>query len=177
MQRVATGVVEAFTQALSRLEVTWTRTPPGGLGAALREAVAPPAVAPASLFERFGIEEEAVFEEAGITLQPTVAQLQAARTGVTEACLGVADYGSLLLRNAPDGAEPVSLFPERHVAVLRAADIVPDLPAAFGWLGRALREAKSSFVIATGPSATADMGALVRGAHGPKTVHVIIVEE
>jgi len=30
--------------------------------------------------------------------------------------------------------------------------------------------------MATGPSATGDMGALVQGVHGPSEVHVIVVE-
>jgi L-lactate dehydrogenase complex protein LldG len=32
-------------------------------------------------------------------------------------------------------------------------------------------------VFATGPSATADMGELVYGAHGPREVAVLLVEE
>ncbi|TKX83368.1 hypothetical protein EXE43_24625, partial [Halorubrum sp. SS5] len=32
-------------------------------------------------------------------------------------------------------------------------------------------------VFATGPSATADMGGLVHGAHGPKEVHVVLLRE
>jgi len=31
--------------------------------------------------------------------------------------------------------------------------------------------------LATGPSATADMGALVRGAHGPERVHVLLIDD
>jgi L-lactate dehydrogenase complex protein LldG len=31
------------------------------------------------------------------------------------------------------------------------------------------------FVFITGPSATADMGPLVRGVHGPHRLHVIVV--
>lgn len=169
---------DVFLEALDRLEVGWTRVPAqADLAAALAEVLVPPAVAATTLFDGGdGEDGEALCDDLGVVHSPTVEELRAARTGVTAAVLGVADYGSLLIENAPDGTEPVSLFPEKHVAVLRAEAIVPDMPAAFRWLGRALRERKASFVFATGPSATADMGALVRGAHGPKTVHVIIVE-
>jgi L-lactate dehydrogenase complex protein LldG len=51
------------------------------------------------------------------------------------------------------------------------------MPEAFSWLGERIREDRGSAVVATGPSATADMGALVRGAHGPKEVHVVILDE
>ena len=99
-----------------------------------------------------------------------------ARTGVTAAALGVADYGSVVLRSDREGTEPVSLYVDRHVAVVRASDVVPDMPAAFERLGPLLRDGASA-VLATGPSATADMGALVKGAHGPKTVHVVVLDE
>lgn len=111
-----------------------------------------------------------------VTTAPTPTALNAAVTGVTGASLAIAEYGSLLLRADEAGSEPISLFVDRHVAVLRAEDIVPDMPAAFEWLGPELREERDSVIVATGPSATADMGALVQGAHGPKTVAVVIVE-
>ncbi len=86
-----------------------------------------------------------------------------------------------MLESTPDGAEQTSLFPDLHVAVLRASDVLPDMGAAFERLGPRLREGRTpganrSAIIATGPSATADMGALVRGAHGPREVHVVILE-
>ena len=111
-----------------------------------------------------------------VTTSPTPTELNAAVTGVTAASLAIAEYGSLLLRADTAGSEPISLFVDRHVAVLRAEDIVPDMPAAFEWLGSELRETRDSVVVATGPSATADMGALVQGAHGPKAVEVVVVE-
>jgi L-lactate dehydrogenase complex protein LldG len=101
--------------------------------------------------------------------------LDAATTGVTAAGLAIADYGSLLLRATPDGSEPVSLFPDLHVAVLRASDIVPDMETALSRFGEDCRDRRQSAIVATGPSATADMGALVRGAHGPTEVHVVVV--
>jgi L-lactate dehydrogenase complex protein LldG len=45
---------------------------------------------------------------------------------------------------------------------------------AFAALDEELQDMRDSFILATGPSATADMGALVQGAHGPKEVEVII---
>ena len=119
---------------------------------------------------------DAIDLPSSVTTDPTPAELNAAVTGVTGASLAIAEYGSLLLRADAAGSEPISLFVDRHVAVLRAADIVPDMPAAFEWLGPKLRDARESVVVATGPSATADMGALVQGAHGPKTVEVVIIE-
>ncbi|PSP55949.1 hypothetical protein BRC73_08695, partial [Halobacteriales archaeon QH_7_66_37] len=112
---------------------------------------------------------------AAVTTDPTPAELSAAATGVTAASLAIADYGSVVLRAGEHGSEPISLFTDHHVAVLHEDDIVPDMESAFAWLGGTLRESRDSAIIATGPSATADMGALVQGAHGPKTVEVLVV--
>ena len=65
--------------------------------------------------------------------------------------------------------------PDPNVAVVREDAIVPDMTAAFSWFGERFREERESAIIATGPSATADMGELVLGAHGPKDVHVVVV--
>jgi L-lactate dehydrogenase complex protein LldG len=96
---------------------------------------------------------------------------------VSAARIAVADYGSVVLRATEDGAEHVGLFVDRHVPVVRAADVVPTMAEAIERLGPLVREERSSHVVATGPSATADMGELVRGAHGPKEVHVLVVDE
>ncbi|MFC7228658.1 LUD domain-containing protein [Salinirubellus salinus] len=110
-----------------------------------------------------------------VRTDPTPAELDEAVTGVTAAAFAVADYGSIALRATPDGTEPVSLFPDRHVAVLREADVLPDMAAAFDRLGETFRATYGSAILATGPSATADMGELVKGAHGPKAVDVVVV--
>ncbi|WP_435064893.1 LUD domain-containing protein [Halobaculum sp. EA56] len=110
-----------------------------------------------------------------VATDPTPADLDAANTGVTAARLAIADYGTVVLESDAAGSEAVSLFPERHVAVVRAADVVPGMREAMAALGDRLREGASA-VLATGPSATADMGDLVIGAHGPREVDVVLVE-
>lgn len=111
-----------------------------------------------------------------VEVDPTPAALKAATTGVTPASFAIGDYGSVVVSESPAGSDLVSLFVDRHVAVVNERDVVPDMEAAFDRFGEAFREQAQSDIIATGPSATADMGALVRGAHGPSEVHVLIVE-
>jgi len=108
---------------------------------------------------------------------PTPAALRDAATGVTEAALGIADYGSVVLPTSPPAAELVSLYVDRHVAVLDAADVVPDMESAIDHLAGAVPDRYGDAILATGPSATADMGALVTGAHGPSEVRVVLVED
>lgn len=108
-----------------------------------------------------------------VITRPSAGDVDAARTGITPAVLGIAEYGSILLASDPDGTEAVSLYPEHHIAVLREENLCSRLREAFETLGPWLRDGNSG-VLATGPSATADMGELVLGAHGPREVDVVL---
>jgi len=112
-----------------------------------------------------------------VAVEPTMTELERASTGVTAAGYGIADYGSVVIQGGPDGEEPVSLYAEEHVAVVAASDILPDMDAAFDRLAADIRGGRGQAIIATGPSATADMGALVKGAHGPMAVTVVLLED
>ncbi|MFB6274018.1 MAG: lactate utilization protein C [Salinibacter sp.] len=164
-------LTEEFLSSLDRLDVGWTCTDRSGLAAALSDVIEPPAVGVSLPFE--GLDLEAV----DVTLHPTPAELSDAKTGVTAAPMAIASYGSIVIQSGPDATEMVSLFPDRHVAVLRRSDIVPDMTAAFSQLGPVFRENPVSAILATGPSATADMGDLVKGAHGPRSVEIVLVED
>ncbi|MFT4963842.1 MAG: L-lactate dehydrogenase complex protein LldG [Halobacteriales archaeon] len=166
----ATGdAYETFAERAAEYDVELHRVPAAEATDTIAEIVEKPAVGAALPWEDVALPE-------GVATEPTPAELDAAVTGVTAAALGVADYGSVLLRSTPDGAEPASLFPDLHVFVLREEDVVPDMAAAFEWVGERFREAPESAILATGPSATADMGELVEGAHGPKTVTGVVIE-
>jgi L-lactate dehydrogenase complex protein LldG len=165
----------AFEASLDDLGVTVTQTRESDLADTVEEAITEPAVGVA-LAEKFGAETFSL-AETPVSVDPTPVALQEATTGVTSAELGVGDYGSLVLTMTEEASELVSLFVERHVAIIHEADIQPDMDAAVAKLDERFNESGGSAIIATGPSATADMGALVKGAHGPKEVHVIVVEE
>jgi L-lactate dehydrogenase complex protein LldG len=158
--------LDRFRAGLERHAVTVTETSPGRFEADLADALAPPVVGVALPFPGLTLPETAA--------RPTPAALDEAVTGVTAARLGIADYGSVVLRGG-DGTEPASLFVERHVVVLRADDVVDGMADALAALGPRIRAERSSHVLATGPSATADMGDLVVGAHGPAEVHLLLV--
>ena len=101
--------------------------------------------------------------------------LAVADVGVTEAFACVASTGSVCVASDGDTSY-VSLLPRMHIAVARKSDIVArpgDLMRRECLHGKGLSR---SFVYVTGPSATADMGPLVRGVHGPHFLHVILVD-
>jgi L-lactate dehydrogenase complex protein LldG len=165
-----TGLVETFEASLDGLDVTRSRTTPDGLEEALREAVVEPVVGAPLPFEGLSLPD-------WIPTHPTGRELRAARTGVTGVGGGIAEHGTLIVQSRPGGDEPVSLYPERHVAVLRATDLVAGVPEALSFLDEEFSAGRDSAVFATGMSATADMGEAVRGVHGPREVHVVIVED
>ncbi|MGM0604835.1 MAG: LutC/YkgG family protein [Halobacteriota archaeon] len=163
------NATSAFTDSLAELAVSWTRCQPGDV----RETIESACVG-----RSIGVEPAdgswSLPERVESTITP--AAVRDADTGVTEATIGIADYGTVVIEATPEGTEPVSLFGDKHVAVIREADIVPTMREAIAKLAPTLRDDRKSVILATGPSATADMGSLVQGAHGPKTVHVVIVE-
>lgn len=162
--------LSAFVANAERHHATVHRVAPGEATRTISSLVDPPGVGvPLPPSWAISLPET-------IDTDPTPADLDAAATGVTAASLAVADYGTVVLESDAAGSEAVSLFPERHVAVVRAGDVVPGMREAIGRLGDRLREGASA-VLATGPSATADMGELVIGAHGPRAVEVVLVEE
>lgn len=110
-----------------------------------------------------------------VAIDPSPAELLAAHTGITPASLGVAEYGTIVLESTTAGVEAISVFCSHHIAVLPSSSIRTDLGDAVEWLADSVGRDRGSAVLATGPSATADMGALVTGAHGPSRVDVIIL--
>jgi L-lactate dehydrogenase complex protein LldG len=160
---------EQFVDRLDDFGVSWTITGPEAVETEIEAVAATPTVGVDP-----GIEGVSLPESVDREISP--ATVEAAATGITGAVLGVADYGSIVIPTTQSGVEPVSLFADQHVAVIREADIVPGMGDALAELGDRFCADDWSGIIATGPSATADMGALVKGAHGPKTVHVIIVQ-
>lgn len=168
---MSTELVAEFEESLQRRGVTWARTEAAEFERALTDALAEPAIGAPLPFDAVSLAD------APVTLEPTPRELVEARTGVTAARLGVSAYGSLLVRSDASGTEPVSLYPDRHVAVLRASDLVADVPTALERLGDEIEAGRNSAVFATGPSATGDMGALVEGVHGPRDVHVILLSD
>jgi len=161
--------LSTFEESLADLGVDCTRTTGEEFATTLDGIVRDPAVGVDLPFD--------VEYPDSVTVDPTAAELERAAAGVTPASYGVANYGSVLLPSTADGAEPVSLYPELHVPVIRASDVLPDLPEALDRFGDAAREEDLSAIVATGPSATADMGKLVLGAHGPEAVHVVMLDE
>lgn len=165
------SALATFEESLASRSVGRTPTTSGQFAEALAAATEPPVVGTPLPFDGVSLDGT------DVQTDPTPDQLQAATTGVTPVGGAIAEHGTVLVESRPEGDELVSLYPERHVAVLRESDLVPDVSVAMRRLGETLAAGTDSAVLATGASATADMGETVEGVHGPKEVHVVILTD
>ena len=173
-----TSLLEQFTNsakaAVATVEVI-DRSPGALRDAILRAAgdvsrilYAPPNDLPGALFSEFAADPRVV-------ANATADQMVHSAAGVTEAFAGVASTGSVCINVSHERTGMVSLLAPLQVAVVAAETLVPqprDLFRADVLDGKGLTR---DFVFVTGPSATADMGPLVRGVHGPHKLHIIVL--
>lgn len=91
--------------------------------------------------------------------------------GITRAAGAIAETGTLILTDAGTPSRLAALAPWTHIAVLRRADIFPDIAAALSAM-----PADPNVVWVTGPSKTADVeGILIEGVHGPGVQAALLV--
>lgn len=102
-----------------------------------------------------------------------------ARVGITGISAALAATGSLVLESGAGRPRGASLLPDRHIALMTADQLLTDLEdwqAAQKAQGYPAFRDASNTVIVTGPSKTADIGhQLVKGAHGPRELHILIL--
>jgi L-lactate dehydrogenase complex protein LldG len=111
-----------------------------------------------------------------VIAKPTDDQLATADAGVTEAFAGVARTGSICITMGGGLRAQASLLMPLHVALLPADRIVLRPRELFEPTPIGEEALKRNLVFVTGPSATADMGPLVRGVHGPHRLHILVLE-
>jgi L-lactate dehydrogenase complex protein LldG len=98
--------------------------------------------------------------------------------GVSHAFAGVAESGTLIMTSGPENPSTLNFLPDNHIVVLSAEDIAGNyetvwekVRASYG-RGRMPRTVN----MITGPSRSADIEqTLLLGAHGPRRLHIVIV--
>lgn len=111
---------------------------------------------------------------AGFTVETTFdrARMDDYAFGITAATGAIAETGTLILSDGNTSSRLGALAPWLHVAVLRRAQIFPDITAAVAAL-----PADPNVIWVTGPSKTADVeGILIEGVHGPGVQVALLVD-
>jgi len=98
---------------------------------------------------------------------------------LTPALAGIAETGTLMLTSGAERPTTLNFLPETHIVLLMADQILGGMEEAWGKLreryGRGVMPRTVNLV--TGPSRSADIEqTLQMGAHGPRRLHIIIVD-
>ena len=98
-------------------------------------------------------------------------------SAVTLAYAGIAETGSLVFLSGADSPVTTNFLPDNFICVLRQADLLNDMESLWLRMKTEQRAMPRAINIVTGPSRTADVEQTIQfGAHGPRRVHVIILE-
>ena len=90
---------------------------------------------------------------------------------------GIAETGTLMLPSGHERPTTLNLLPDVEIVLLRASRIVGAYEEAWDLL-RAAGGMPRNVMLVTGPSRSADIEqALELGAHGPRSLHVVLVED
>lgn len=117
--------------------------------------------------------------EAALTLEAGRA-VASDEVGVVRATTAIAETGTLAMASGADNPVTLNFMPENAIVVLRTRDIVDAYENGFERVrerfGRGRMPRTVNFV--SGPSRTGDIGGrLVMGAHGPRRLCVVLVDE
>jgi len=165
-------VVGLFAERVEDYRALVVRSTADGLASAVAAALPPNAtvVVPAGL----GVPIEGGVADDGALSAYDLDRIDAV---VTAAAVGIAETGTIVLDHGPDqGRRAITLVPDTHVCIVRADQVVLDVPDAVALLRPAVAAGRPLTWI-SGPSATSDIElSRVEGVHGPRNLVVVIVE-
>jgi L-lactate dehydrogenase complex protein LldG len=99
---------------------------------------------------------------------------------VSHALAGVAETGTLVMTSGTDNPTTLNFLPDTHIVVVDAKDIAGDYETVWQRVRDTFGVDRLPRVInlITGPSRSADIAQiLILGAHGPRRLHVLVVED
>ncbi len=98
--------------------------------------------------------------------------------GLSTAFAAIAETGSLMLASGPGHPTTIGFAPDVYVAVVPASRVVGVVEEAWARFRAHHPGSPRAVNMVAGPSRTADIGATIfLGAHGPRQVHIILVED
>ena len=103
---------------------------------------------------------------------------------VQQAFAGIAETGTLMLPGVPERPTTLNLLADTEIVVLRASRVVGPYEDAWDLLRRERTDPATggfmprNVMLVTGPSRSADIEqTLELGAHGPRRLHVVLIED
>jgi len=179
----AHDITDLFAERAADYRAVVERVPGSGLAAAVARVLAgrvaavsatgPGAIlVPAGLPEPWLAALPAAIALAGDEPPLSAAGLDQAAGVVTGCAVAIAETGTIILDHGPgQGRRALTLVPDFHLVIVRAAQVAADLAGAFARLDPA-----RPHTLISGPSATSDIELIrVEGVHGPRHLHVLLV--
>jgi L-lactate dehydrogenase complex protein LldG len=175
-------VLERFVEMTIDYKAEVKRVPAAGVPDAIAELLVAAGVGSAVLPAGLDPAWRAAVVGTGITVcsdEPQLSrnELNAIDAVVTASAVSIAETGTIVLDHAGDqGRRALTLVPDTHLVVVRADQVVSDVPEAVGRLAAAVASGNPLTWI-SGPSATSDIELTrVEGVHGPRTLLVVLAD-
>jgi len=171
-------MIERFAEVTADYRAVVERCGPGEIAGAIEAALqaneAGSVVIPPGLEREWLSSVTAdVMDDDGLT----TADLDRCDAVVTAAAVAIAETGTIVLDHTADqGRRELTLVPDVHICIVRESQVTPDVPDAIRLLRPAVA-AHRALTWISGPSATSDIELnRIEGVHGPRHLHVIILE-
>ncbi len=120
-----------------------------------------------------------IFNESGIPCMLKPSDIRNLNTSITHCEYLIARFGAVMVSSAQIGGRRAFSYPENHIVIAYRNQLVNELEDALDALRNKYETGLPSQIsLISGPSRTADIEkTLVLGAHGPKNLYVLFVDE
>lgn len=115
----------------------------------------------------------------GLAVNTDQKMIQSMQVGITLSEFLIGRLGSVMVSSVASGGRRTYIYPEVHIVVAYASQVVADIEDALAGVASKYGEYMPSMItLITGPSRTADIEkTLVMGAHGPKELIVLMIDD
>ncbi len=118
------------------------------------------------------------FTNEGVNVDDDPEHFTEQKVGITRCEYLISRFGSIMVSSAILSGRRMFAFPDVHIVVAAASQVVPELKDALEGMTKNYEgRFPSQVTVITGPSRTADIEkTLVMGAHGPRELYVFMVD-